>query len=297
MARLRHWRKAWVGIIGLIGVCVLGVTAGFAQGNYPARQGTYINDYARLLDAQTTSSIQGMLTELQRNDGIEMSVLTINSINDYSTGDSTIESFSTHVFNRWGLGNATTNKGVLMVVAVKDRKVRIELGAGYDSTYDSKAQGVIDEFILPAFRGEDYVKGIDKGVKGTIHALTGNWPPGGEPSILDDPNLSGVLGVSGLIGLGLLGYGLYYYNTHKCPQCGKVNLYIASNVLQYPTYTSEGEKEITRECGNCGFHDTRVVAIGMLTQSSDSDSGSSYSSGSSSSSGGHSDGGGASGSW
>ncbi len=294
-ARLQAWKLCIIFVV----VFILGVMVVVAQGSYPPRQADYINDFADLLPAETAASIQGMLVALERDSGIEMTVVTIQSINDYSTGDSTIESFATRLFNRWGLGNVTTNKGVLLLVAVRDRKVRIELGRGYDASYNKKAQDVMNEFILPTFRDEDYVRGIDKGVKGTIHAVTGNWPPGGEPSILDDPNLPRTLGIGGLIGLGLVGLGTYQYFRHKCPDCGKSTLSISSNVLVYPTYSSEGEKEIQRYCSNCNFQDTRVVAMAMYTHSSSSsDSGSSSSSSSSSSdSGGSSSGGGASGSW
>jgi len=295
MVRFNRWQRQWIIVIAFIGLCALGVMMVSAQSGYPTRQGTYINDYAELLTPETTASIQAMLTDLGRNNGIEMTVVTIHSISDYATGDTTIESFATHLFNRWGLGDAQTNKGVLLLVALRERKVRIELGRGYDSSYDKKAQDVINEFILPAFRNEDYVRGIDKGVKGTIHALTGSWPPGGEPSILDDPNLPGILGVGAILGLGLVGFGTYQYYRHRCPGCGKSSLSISSNVLQYPTYSSAGEKEIQRYCSNCGFQDTRLVMMAMLTVSDSSDGDSSSSS--SSSGGGSSDGGGASGSW
>jgi uncharacterized protein len=294
--RLQVWK--WLAIMVLTGI--LGVMAASAQSGYPPRQSDYVNDFAGILPSESEASIQAMLADLEQNSGIEMTVVTIESINDYSTQDFTIESFATNLFNRWRLGNATTNKGIMLLVGVDDRKVRIELGRGYDSTYNKKAQDVINEFILPAFRDKDYVRGIDRGVKGTIHAVTGSWPPGGEPSILDDPNLPRTLGIGGLAGLGVLGFGAYWYFRHKCPGCGKMSLAISSDVLSYPTYSSEGEKEIHRYCGNCGFDEKYVVSIPIRTHSSSSGGGGSSSSSSSSSSsdsGGSSSGGGASGSW
>lgn len=69
--------------------------------------------------------------------GIEAVVVTINSIGDYQTGDATIEAFATNLFNTWGIGHKKENNGVLILVAVKDRKARIELGKGYGREYDS----------------------------------------------------------------------------------------------------------------------------------------------------------------
>ena len=63
--------------------------------------------------------------------GIEMVVVTINSIKDYNTGDSTIESFAKNLGNTWGVGHKKTNDGVVMLVAVRDRKSWISLAGGY----------------------------------------------------------------------------------------------------------------------------------------------------------------------
>ncbi len=81
---------------------------------------------------------------------------------DYNTPDTSIESFATHLFNRWGIGDRATNRGIMLVVARSDRKVRLELGAGYDSSYDKRAKGVIDEFILPSFKKDNYEAGASK---------------------------------------------------------------------------------------------------------------------------------------
>lgn len=275
--------------------------------NYPYRKSPYVNDYANVLTPQTISTLQTMLAEMRSRDDVEMSVITINSINDYPAGDKTIEDFAKNLFNRWGLGNALTDKGVLMVVAVKDRKVRIQLGDGYNGSYSDQAAGVITNYILPAFRVNDYNTGITRGTKAMIYTVTGHWATGGQLTFVDDPKFPLVVGGLAILGVAVLGIGLYSYASHKCPQCHKSSLRVVSMVTRAPSYTHGGEKEIHIDCPNCGFHDERVIPLAALApyygygSARSSRTRSNWSSGRSSSGGssggGHSSGGGATGSW
>ena len=104
----------------------------FAQTGFPTRTDTYINDFNQLLSSDSQAKIRGWLVKLQSQYNIEMTVVTINSIGDYKTSDNgttdtSIESFSTHLFNHWGIGDALTNKGVMLVVSKGDRKVHSKI--------------------------------------------------------------------------------------------------------------------------------------------------------------------------
>ncbi len=267
------------------------LTAGAVSAqSYPVRIATYVNDYAGVLSDDTTAELNRLLAGADAN-GVEMAVVTIRRIADYNTGDTTIESFATRLFNTWGLGDAATNRGVLLLVALDDRKVRLELGRGWDRAYDATAKVVIDEYILPPFRQGDYERGIRQGAQEAVKVLTGPVP---EVSPFSNPDLLRVLAGGGLVGVGVVGVGLWLYMRSRCPQCGQHTLQRSSVVLVAPTYHSTGEKEITLHCSSCGFHDVRLVTMAVLTDSS-SDSGSGSSGGSDG--GGSSDGGGASGSW
>ena len=77
----------------------------------PGYRDVYVNDYRDLLDEIAEERIRLDLIELYDQTGIEMTVLTIGSMRDYGY-DGTIESFSTSLFNTWGIGNAELNNGV-----------------------------------------------------------------------------------------------------------------------------------------------------------------------------------------
>jgi len=145
-----------------------------AETSYPTRADSYVNDYAGVLDAASESSLQDMFQKLMDESGIEAVVVTINSVHDYQTGDDTIESFATHLFNLWGIGDYKKDNGILILVAVNDRECRIELGAGYGTGYDSDMQKVIDEYMVPYFKTGDYQTGIIEGSRHAIEAAKGN---------------------------------------------------------------------------------------------------------------------------
>ncbi len=142
------------------------------EGGYPSPTDDYVNDYAGVLSRPDLESIHKMFKDLEYQTGIEAVVVTINSIGDYHTGDSGIESFATNLFNTWGIGHKKENNGVLILVAVKDRKCRIELGGGYGKIYDSVMKQVIDENMIPYFKTDDYSRGIYEGSRAAIEKVT-----------------------------------------------------------------------------------------------------------------------------
>jgi uncharacterized protein len=176
--------RLWAG--GLVLALLLAAGVALAQSSYPKRADTYINDYANLLTTDTAARIRGWLMDLKRSRDIDMTVLTINRLSDYDSRNPTIESFATGLFNTWGIGNGMTNRGILLLVSRDDRKLRLEIGSGYDRyIYNRKAQKVIDVYILPAFRQDNYDTGIEKGVRATIFEFTGGWPTGGAPTFFE----------------------------------------------------------------------------------------------------------------
>lgn len=240
--------KPW--FITTLGTVLAVVLTGWvvqAQGGFPEPTDLYINDYAGLLSADDAANIQSLFTDLNGEHGIEATVVTINSISDYDTGHDTIESFATALFNTWGIGNEVENNGILLLVAIRDRDVRIEVGSGYGQSQNAAMQEVINEHILPSFRNGKFSQGLYRGSRAIVGELTGDWPPdltvsttssseaGGAPvrsnpvkSTLDSAvNAGAELNPIALIGgglatLGAAGLGLrryFRYRQRRCPDC------------------------------------------------------------------------------
>ncbi|MGB9833330.1 MAG: TPM domain-containing protein, partial [Caldisericum exile] len=78
-----------------------------------------------------------------------------------SIGDTTVEEYAVQLFRKWGIGQKDKDNGVLLLVAIKDRVMRIEVGYGLEGAIpDGKAGRIRDEYIIPYFKQEDYSKGI-----------------------------------------------------------------------------------------------------------------------------------------
>jgi uncharacterized protein len=82
-----------------------------------------------------------------------LTVVTLKSQKPYAPGE-TLEDFATNLFDDWGIGDATRNDGILVLVLPNDRAMRIELGAGYDASWNNEAGRLIDRSYLPSFSSD-----------------------------------------------------------------------------------------------------------------------------------------------
>lgn len=130
----------------------------------------YVNDYAALIPPPAEQSIRQQLTQLKNTKGIEVTVLTIKKVSDYGPSES-VEYFATQLFNNWKIGDSLKNDGVLIVVSELDRIIRIELGSGYTSPWDSKMKSIIDGTMIPQFKKGRYDLGIQNGVTQVVSTL------------------------------------------------------------------------------------------------------------------------------
>jgi uncharacterized protein len=106
---------------------------------YPAATDKHVNDFAKVLSAKDAERIR-------------------------SIAQGTIDRYATNLYNEWGIGDNTSKKGVLLLVAVRDRKLRIATGTGLGDV-DGQARAVIDDVIVPRFKSGDFSGGIVAGVE------------------------------------------------------------------------------------------------------------------------------------
>jgi uncharacterized protein len=116
-----------------------------------------VTDLADLLTRDQEEQIEQWLWQVERKTGVEMVVVTIDSIRDYpGTPNRSIEQFATAFFDKYGIGNLPKNDGVLLLVARKDRKARIELGAFCGRKRDADSTRMMERTILPRFKEGEY---------------------------------------------------------------------------------------------------------------------------------------------
>jgi uncharacterized protein len=127
-----------------------------------------IVDQANIISADARSAIEPKLADLEAKSGIQLVVATINSLEGQE-----IEPYANELFRAWKLGEKAKNNGVLLLVAPKERRVRIEVGYGLEGTLtDALAKVIITNAITPRFKTGDFSDGISRGVDDIITVLT-----------------------------------------------------------------------------------------------------------------------------
>jgi len=117
---------------------------------------SYVIDEAGIIDASVKSRLAGHLQELEQKTGAQMIVLTVSSTNGIP-----IEEFALEKAEAWKLGRKGKDDGLLMVVAVNDRRYRIEVGYGLEPVIpDSLAGSIARSYLVPRFKQGDYSTGI-----------------------------------------------------------------------------------------------------------------------------------------
>ena len=158
--------------------------------NFPALTGRVVDD-AHILSPVTIADIERKLADLEQKSGIQLVVATVPSLEGQE-----IEPYANELFRTWKLGEAKKNNGVLLLIAPKERKVRIEVGYGLEGTLtDAVSSLIIANAIAPRFKAGDFDGGVTRGVDDIITALTtdsGEWKPKPtdtraehDPSLLD----------------------------------------------------------------------------------------------------------------
>ena len=160
--------SGFASLISILAFFALALGSAWAQ-ELPSLSGRVV-DGAGILSNEVESALTATLAGHEQASSDQVVVATI----DTTDGES-IESYANRLFRHWGLGQAEENNGVLLLVAVDDRKMRIEVGYGLEGTLtDVLAKLIIDNTIVRHFRDGDFEGGIRAGADDIIAVLSGN---------------------------------------------------------------------------------------------------------------------------
>ena len=144
----------------------------YAQPNFPKLTGRVV-DNANLLTKETIVKLNSLLSNLEQNSSNQLVVVTLPSLQGYDIAD-----FGYQLGRHWGIGQKGKDNGVLLIIAPKERKVRIEVGYGLEGTLtDALSSVIIQDKILPYFKKSDFNQGILSGVKAIIGVINGTYKP------------------------------------------------------------------------------------------------------------------------
>ena len=145
---------------------------GFAQDLAPVPPlDSPVVDTTGTLDPATVRQLESQALALQQRKGSQLQVLVVPT-----TLPEDIAQYAVRVYDQWRLGREDVDDGVLLVVAIEDRRVRIEVGYGLEGAIpDATASRVIQEYLVPRFRAGDFAGGIAEAT-GVLVALVDGEP-------------------------------------------------------------------------------------------------------------------------
>lgn len=137
-----------------------------------------VNDLAHVLSADQVSSLESKLVDFDKTTSTQISIVTVKSIGNYEVAQYAVE-----LANRWKIGRADKNNGVLVLAAIDDRKINISTGYGLEGALPDVVCGrIIRNEITPYFKTGDYYTGFDSGVSAIIRATKGEYTAEASPA-------------------------------------------------------------------------------------------------------------------
>ncbi len=146
-------------------------------------------DIANMLGASERADFIARFAALEQRKGSQLVLLTVPT-----TEPETIEQFAIRVFDEWRLGRANIDDGVLLLIARDDRRARIEVGRGLEGMIpDAVANRLIDAYLVPRFKADDYRGGIDDTTTALVRLIDGEPLP--KPAESRESRATGFAGV------------------------------------------------------------------------------------------------------
>ncbi|HKS76498.1 MAG TPA: TPM domain-containing protein [Terriglobales bacterium] len=115
----------------------------------------YVNDFADVLDTQTKAQIEDLCTQIDQKAHAQIALVTINTLDGND-----IESYAVDLFHKWGVGAKASDKGVLILYAIKDHRARIEVGYGLEPILPDGKVGGFQREAIPLMRSGDYSQAL-----------------------------------------------------------------------------------------------------------------------------------------
>lgn len=170
----------------------------------PALTGRIV-DLAHVLPASTQESLSARMAAHEAETSNQVAVLILPSLEGEP-----LEEFSHQVATTWKLGGKGTDNGVLLLVAIQERKIRIEVGYGLEDVLtDARSARIIRNDMVPRFRFGDFPGGVSAGVDAILRTIEGTYQATSKEIALEESDRTEQIAVAILagvvVGLSLMG--------------------------------------------------------------------------------------------
>ncbi len=148
---------------------LLGLNA-WAQ-TFPEKPNRLVNDYTQTLSAEELNALEQKLLAFSDTTSTQIAVVLINDLEGYDVAD-----YAVRLAEKWGIGQAKKNNGIILLVSVGDRKVTIQTGYGMEGALpDAIARRIIEIAIKPNFKQGNYFLGVDQATDAIIAYTKGEF--------------------------------------------------------------------------------------------------------------------------
>lgn len=119
-----------------------------------------VNDFANVIPAAERAAMESLAREVLQKTGTAVVVATMPTVGDMAADD-----YATRLYEAWGIGKRGEDKGVLILLALKERRVRIETGYGVEGILPDGVVGeILRLHVIPHLKQGDYGKGLSNAV-------------------------------------------------------------------------------------------------------------------------------------
>ncbi|MES2651937.1 MAG: TPM domain-containing protein [Bacteroidota bacterium] len=142
----------------------------FAQ-NFPEKSNKLVTDQTQTLSAEQIAQLERKLVAFDDSTSNQIAVVIVKTVGDYD-----INEYALELGRKWGIGGKTKNNGVILLVAIGDRKLSIQTGYGLEGALpDIYTKRIIENDIKPYFKDGDYYAGIEAGTNSIISLTKGEY--------------------------------------------------------------------------------------------------------------------------
>ncbi len=127
---------------------------------YPEAK-SWVNDYSGVLSRETTIELENLITELKQKTDVEVAVAIVKNLEGIDK-----DTYANELFKKWGIGSKN-DEGLLILVSVEDRKIKVETGYGLEGILpDGKVGRILDQYVVPLLKENNF----DLGIKQAVYA-------------------------------------------------------------------------------------------------------------------------------
>ncbi|GAB4094393.1 TPM domain-containing protein [Flaviaesturariibacter terrae] len=155
------------------GLAVFGQSVeNFVRDKYPRPTPPHlVNDFAHVLTPEQVAALEAKLLDYADSTTSQIAIITVPTLEDLPPEEVALE-----FLRQWGVGIKDKNNGVVMLAAINDRKIRIEVGYGLEGSIpDITTKNIIESDIIPAFKAGNYYRGFDNATSSLFKAAAGEY--------------------------------------------------------------------------------------------------------------------------